>query len=171
MIVDSSFQADAKGVVVYAPDEVDHVIRGSGPHIDASLARRGLIRRGYKARSGDTMKKIGKRFGLSDGDIARINGVPRTHKPKRGELFVVYVAKGKTKGTVRPPEPKPTSTVDAAATLEANAAADPSKARPERTEATKSASKGSTKRRSSKSRKPSTPSTSRVPGASRSADR
>lgn len=168
VIVDASFQADAKGVVVYAPDEVDHVIRGSGPHIDASLARRGLIRRGYKARSGDTMKKIGKRFGLTDGDIARINGVPRQHTPKRGEVFVVYVAKGKTKGTIRPPEPKPTSTVDAAAAIEDGASAEPesSPEPPERRDRpAKASSKSSAGKRSpAKARKPSTPSTSRVPG-------
>lgn len=170
VIVDASFQADAKGVVVYAPDEVDHVIRGSGPHIDASLARRGLIRRGYKARSGDTMKKIGKRFGLTDGDIARINGVPRQHTPKRGEVFVVYVAKGKTKGTIRPPEPKPTSTVDAAAAIENGAGAEQPESNPEPRErhdrpATAPSKSSGGKRSPSKGRKPSTPSTSRVPGA------
>jgi membrane-bound lytic murein transglycosylase D len=168
VIVDASFQADAKGVVVYAPDEVDHVIRGSGPHIDASLARRGLIRRGYKARSGDTMKKIGKRFGLTDGDIARINGVPRQHTPKRGEVFVVYVAKGKTKGTIRPPEPKPTSTVDAAAAIETGEIAEQPESSPEperRDRPAKASSKSSAGKRSpAKARKPSTPSTSRVPG-------
>jgi len=183
VIVDASFQADAKGVIVYAPNEVDHVIRGSGPHIDASLARRGLVRRGYKARSGDTMKKIGKRFGLTDGDIARINGVPRSHTPKRGEVFVVYVAKGKTKGTIRPPEPRPTSTVDAAAALDSGASGERPESsaakrhdgpeRPERTERTekpaKASSKSSASKRSpSRVRKPSTPSTSRLPGGNRS---
>jgi len=182
VIVDANFQADAKGVLVYNPDEVDHVIRGSGPHIDASLARRGLVRRGYKARSGDTMTKIGKRFGLSDGDIARINGVPRSHTPKRGEVFVVYVAKGKTKGTIRPPEPKPTSTVDAAAAIERSASGEGRPA-PQATADTpaKPSSKGKSsagtgkssagtgkssagKRSPSKGRKPSTPSTSRLPG-------
>jgi len=165
VIVDASFQADAKGVLIYAPDEVDHVIRGSGPHIDASLARRGLIRRGYKARSGDTMKKIGKRFSLSDGDIARINGVPRSHTPKRGEIFVVYVAKGKTKGTVRPPKPKPTSTVDAATQIAADEEATKAEEAPSEATTAKTKSKTKTKTKTkSPRRKPSTPSTSRLPG-------
>lgn len=176
VIVSKGFRADAKDVVIYGLDEVNYVIRGSGPHLDASLARRGLIRRGYRARSGDTLKKIGKRFGLSDGDIARINGVPRTHKPKRGETFVVYVKKGRTKGTSRPPKPKSTSTVEAAAKIDSptprekqgsRSAKDtePKKTAPAKKEKSKKKKK-SKKRSPKKSPTPSTSTTSKVPGQS-----
>ena len=98
---------DASGVRVYEQHEVDHVIRGSREHLDRSLARRGLVRRGYKARSGDTLARVGKKFELSEGDMARINGVPRSYSPRTGEVLVVYVAAGRTKGTVAAPDPRP----------------------------------------------------------------
>lgn len=119
VIVGADFNPGAAEVKIYGPGEVDHVIRGSAEHLERALARRGLVRRGYKARSGDTLAKIGKRFDLSEGDIARINGLPRSHKPAKGEVLVVYVASGKTKGTIKAPDPQPTSTVDAAAVIAA----------------------------------------------------
>jgi membrane-bound lytic murein transglycosylase D len=160
VIVGAEFKADSERVVIYEPDEVDHVIRGSAPHLDASLERRGLVRRGYKVRSGDNLTKIGKRFKLSVGDLARINDVPRSHTPRKGDVLVVYVAKGKTKGTIRAPEPAPTSTVDAAAQLEEeDGAPEPASAK-----ASKAAPKATPSRRQPSSRPASTSSTNKLPG-------
>ncbi|MEZ4380651.1 MAG: transglycosylase SLT domain-containing protein [Nannocystaceae bacterium] len=163
VIVGADFQADAERVVIYEPDEVDHVIRGASTHLDASLERRGLVRRGYKVRSGDTLEKIGTRFKLSVGDLARINDVPRGHKPGKGDVLVVYVAKGKTKGTIRAPEPAPTSTVDAAAQLDDDAA-DSVSAPAQASAKPPKPAKTTPSRRQPTSRPASTPATNKLPG-------
>lgn len=106
VVVPADFSASAAGVRVYEKGEVDHVIRGSAEHIELGLARRGLVRRAYRARAGDTLIKIGKKFDLSDGDLARINAIPRSHQPAAGDLIIVYVAEGKQKGTVPAPPPR-----------------------------------------------------------------
>ncbi|MEZ4451025.1 MAG: LysM peptidoglycan-binding domain-containing protein [Nannocystaceae bacterium] len=124
VIVADRFRGEASGVRVYESTEVDHVIRGSREHLDRSLGRRGLVRRGYKAHSGDTLEKIGKKFDLSEGDIARINGVPRSYSPKSGEVMVVYVAEGKTRGTVAAPDPGPIAGAEYGASATASETAD-----------------------------------------------
>ncbi len=103
--VPTSFDADVAKVVIYEADQVELVLRGSQQHLEAGLQERGLVRRGYRVRKGDDLKKIGKKFGLSDGDLARINHISRTQAPSPGTVLVVYVAKGKEKGTVAAPPP------------------------------------------------------------------
>ena len=106
ILVPADFSPAAAGVAVYELAEVDHVVRGSAEHLDRALARRGLLRRAYRARPGDTLAKIGAKFDLSDGDLARINGFPRTHRPAPGDLILVYVAEAKQKGTLPAPPPR-----------------------------------------------------------------
>ncbi|MEM7151225.1 MAG: transglycosylase SLT domain-containing protein [Myxococcota bacterium] len=105
VVVPRSFDAPSRQLAIYERTEVEHVERGSRAHLEAELDRRGKRRRGYRVRSGDTLAKIGKRFGLSIGDLSRINAVPRGHAPKAGEVLVVYVPKGRTQGTLRAPAP------------------------------------------------------------------
>jgi membrane-bound lytic murein transglycosylase D len=105
VVVPEGFDPDAAGVVALGADEVRQVVRGSREHLEAGLAERGLVRRGYKVHRGDTLKKISKRFRLSLGDLARINGFSRKHKPKAGDIVVVYVPKGRTRGTRKAPDP------------------------------------------------------------------
>ena len=38
--------------------------------------------------------------------MSRINAVPRGHAPAPGEVLVVYVDPGRTKGTIRAPAPR-----------------------------------------------------------------
>jgi membrane-bound lytic murein transglycosylase D len=109
VLVPTSFDAAAAGVEISEVNEVRHVVRGSQAHLDAVLADRELERRGYEVDKGDTLTKIAKKFDLSLGSLARINAVPRNHSVREGELLIVYVAKGKTRGTVAAPDPKPTS--------------------------------------------------------------
>jgi membrane-bound lytic murein transglycosylase D len=87
--------------------EVELVVRGSREHLEAALRRRGMQRRAYQVKSGDTLERIGRKFGLSTGDMARINGVPRTHEPAVGDLLVVYVQPHKARLTVEAPDPQP----------------------------------------------------------------
>lgn len=106
LVVARTFEAASHGVVVHELGEVLHVVRGSREHIEASLARRGKQRRAVKARRGDTLDSIGRRFDLTSGDLARINGYPRDHALATGELVIVYVDDGRRKGTLEAPAPR-----------------------------------------------------------------
>lgn len=105
IVVPRAWDARAAKILALEQRDVDHVIRGSREHIEASLRQRGLVRRGYRVRKGDTLVKIGKKFDLTDGDLARINRIDRAHDPAPGELLVVYVKAGETRGTVDAPAP------------------------------------------------------------------
>jgi membrane-bound lytic murein transglycosylase D len=103
IFVSAEFDPSARGVVVYEHDEVEHVVRGSTAHIEAALRRRGLVRRAYKARKGDTLARIGRKFDLTVGDLARINAFSGAHEPEAGELVVVYVDEKGARGTIEAP--------------------------------------------------------------------
>jgi membrane-bound lytic murein transglycosylase D len=66
-----------------------------------------MHRRGYQVSRGDTLARIGRKFGLSEGDLARINGFARTHEPQAGDIVVVYVQPHKVRATVDAPDPSP----------------------------------------------------------------
>lgn len=153
VVVDADFDADAQGVLVYGPDEVVHVVRGSAEHIETALARRGLLRRGYTVRKADNLRKIGRRFDLSLGDLARINGFSRSYEPKAGELIVIYVPKTRLRHTVDPPATRGTET-----------AGIPVVSAPIRRPSTPTTNRVPGRRRPTPSRSPSTPATARVPG-------
>lgn len=106
LLVPRSFDALAARVDVYEAADVDLYVRGSREHIESSLRERGLLRRGYRVRKGDDLTRIGKKFDLSDGDLARINAIPRDQKPAPGTLLVVYVDKAHERGTVDAPAPR-----------------------------------------------------------------
>jgi membrane-bound lytic murein transglycosylase D len=106
LVVPSEFDPDRAGVVALGRDDVVSVLRGSLAHLETNLERRGLVRRGYRARKGDTLKKVARRFELTVGDLARINGFSREHDPEPGELLVVYVPQGRAGGTVLAPAPR-----------------------------------------------------------------
>ena len=105
VIVPRSFNAETARVDLFEADQVDRVVRGSREHIEGMLRDRGLVRRGYRVRKGDDLTKIGKKFDLSDGDLGRINAFSRDHIPEPGSTIVVYVARGKERGTVDAPPP------------------------------------------------------------------
>ena len=105
IVVPASFDAGARGVAIYEENEVDLVTRGSREHIEGGLARRGLERRAYKAKKGDSLAKVARRFDLTIGDLARINAFSRSHALAVGELVLVYVPKSKRGVTVMAPDP------------------------------------------------------------------
>jgi membrane-bound lytic murein transglycosylase D len=106
IVVDDRFDPNLHGVLIYEPDEVVHVARGSAEHIGVKLQRRGLSRRGYAVKKGDDLEKVGRRFDLSVGDLARINGFSRDHGLAVDEVIVVYVPPTKLRMTVDPPAPR-----------------------------------------------------------------
>jgi membrane-bound lytic murein transglycosylase D len=162
VLVPVDFRAADHGVVLYERDQVEHVIRGSRAHLEAELARRGKRRRGYRVRSGDTLQKIGTRYGLTIGDLSRINQVARDHTPQAGDLLVVYVDPRQQKGTVRAPAPTGFEDHEARATAGRPPSTAESARVPGRDEPAQTPS--SDPPAEQPSRPPSTPQTSRVPG-------
>lgn len=147
VLVDEGFDAAAAGVKVLTPQTARHVIRGTAEHLEAVLEERELLRRGYTVKKGDSLERIAKKFGLSHGSLARINGVNRNHRYKAGDVIVVYVDKKHKKATTTAPKPKPTTLTTELDVAQSLAPQD----REHDTELPKA-------------RPPSTPKTSRVPG-------
>jgi membrane-bound lytic murein transglycosylase D len=106
LLVSADFEPTSAGARIFEEHEVELVVRGSQAHLEAGLARRGLVRRGYRTRKNDTLVKVGRRFDLTVGDLARINGFARDHEPAPGEIMVVYVPAKRTGGTVEAPPPR-----------------------------------------------------------------
>ncbi len=58
-------------------------------------AAKGRKRKTYVAQPGDTLATLAKRFGISIGDLARINGVARNTVFAGNEALVIYVGSGR----------------------------------------------------------------------------
>jgi membrane-bound lytic murein transglycosylase D len=81
---------DRRGVVLLDSDKVRVVTLGSEEFSELETARRGKTRLYYSARPGDTLAKIAKRYGLSAGDLARINRLSAVADLNDGQKIVVY---------------------------------------------------------------------------------
>jgi membrane-bound lytic murein transglycosylase D len=81
---------DRAGVMLLDPDKVRVVTLGSEEFLELEAARRGKTRLFYAARSGDTLGKIAKRYGLTPGDLARVNRLSATSELSEGQKVVVY---------------------------------------------------------------------------------
>ncbi len=170
LVVPADFSAGSRTIALYERDEVQHVIRGSAEHLEAELDRRGKRRRGYRTRSGDTLAKIGARFDLTVGDLSRINGISRRHKPETGDVLIVYVEPRKDKGTIKAPPPRgftgpEVAGLPARAPSTADTARVPGSGAPKNADSRpKTATEGRPAPRSPSRRSPSTADTARVPG-------
>jgi membrane-bound lytic murein transglycosylase D len=81
---------DRANVMLLDPDKVRVVTLGSEEFLELEAARRGKTRLFYSARAGDTLAKIAKRYGLSPGDLARINRLSAVSELGEGQKVVVY---------------------------------------------------------------------------------
>jgi membrane-bound lytic murein transglycosylase D len=81
---------DRESVMLLDPDKVRIVTLGSEEFLELEAARRGKTRLFYSARAGDTLAKIAKRYGLSPGDLARINRLSAVSELGEGQRVVVY---------------------------------------------------------------------------------
>ncbi|HWB77921.1 MAG TPA: LysM peptidoglycan-binding domain-containing protein, partial [Nannocystaceae bacterium] len=166
VVVPRGFDAGRAEVAIYERGEVDLVARGSQAHLEAALARRGKERRAVKAKRGDTLDAIGRRFDLTSGDLARINGYSREHALTAGEVVIVYVDEGKRRGTIDAPAPRAPDR-DGLDPSDDGAAEHGESELPSVAEApTKRAAPAAAERPKKKSRRrdPSTAKTSRLPG-------
>jgi len=102
---------DPAGVMLLDPGHVRVVTLGSEEFLELETARRGKKRLTYTCRSGDTLAKLGRRYGLTPGDLARINRFSYNTELHEGDRIVVYsptgeapheLTRGMTPGERRP---------------------------------------------------------------------
>ncbi|HUH03780.1 MAG TPA: LysM peptidoglycan-binding domain-containing protein [Kofleriaceae bacterium] len=90
VFVDKAFDAGGKGVKLLDENRLQVVTRNSPEHLDAAETRVGRVRLTYKAEKRESFAEIGKKYGLSDHDLARINRRPRTTTLEPGDECLVY---------------------------------------------------------------------------------
>jgi membrane-bound lytic murein transglycosylase D len=73
------------------PSQVRLCTVGTDEFLDLVEGRRGRKRLTYEVRHGDTFKRVAGRFGLSEGDLERINRCSRTAALAPGQKLTVYV--------------------------------------------------------------------------------
>ena len=81
---------DRANVMLLDLDKVRVVTLGSEEFLELEAARRGKTRLFYSARASDTLAKIAKRYGLTPGDLARVNRLSATSELTEGQKVVVY---------------------------------------------------------------------------------
>jgi membrane-bound lytic murein transglycosylase D len=85
---------DPAGVLLLDAAKVRVVTLGSEEFLELETARRGKKRLYYTAKSGDTLVKLGRRYGLTPGDLARINRFSYNTELHEGDRIVVYSPTG-----------------------------------------------------------------------------
>lgn len=81
---------DPTQVVLLDPAHVRVVTLGSEEFLELEAARRGKKRLIIEAKTGDTLAKLGRRYGLTVGDLARINRFSYGTELHDGQRVVVY---------------------------------------------------------------------------------
>lgn len=100
---------DPVGVLLLDPGKVRVVTLGSEEFLELETARKGRKRLSITAKVGDTLQKIGRRYGLSPGDLARINRFSYSTELHEGQRIVVYSPTGEAPREVSmglTPEPR-----------------------------------------------------------------
>ncbi|MES1208830.1 MAG: LysM peptidoglycan-binding domain-containing protein, partial [Pseudomonadota bacterium] len=85
---------DPSGVMLLDPSRVRVVTLGSEEFLELETARRGKKRLSYTCKAGDTLAKLGRRYGLTPGDLARINRFSYNTELHDGDRIVVYSPTG-----------------------------------------------------------------------------
>jgi membrane-bound lytic murein transglycosylase D len=88
--VDPSFDPAEHQIRVLDPERVEVVERGSDAHLDAAEARMGRNRIRYVAQERRTLHDIGRRYGLTHRDLARINRLPYNTVLEPGDEIIIY---------------------------------------------------------------------------------
>ncbi len=81
---------DPTQIVLLDPARVRVVTLGSQEFLELEAARRGKKRLVIEARAGETLARIGRRYGLTTGDLARINRFSYNTELQPGQKIVVY---------------------------------------------------------------------------------
>ncbi|HMR75673.1 MAG TPA: transglycosylase SLT domain-containing protein [Polyangiaceae bacterium] len=90
------------GAQLFRAHETKVLIMGSPEFIEHFEGQNGKTRLVVHARAGETLARIGRRFGISSGWMERINRKSRHKKLKAGDDVVVYVRKGNAVASGQP---------------------------------------------------------------------
>ena len=85
---------DPTRIVLLDPASVRVVTLGSEEFLELDTARRGKKRLIIEAKAGDTLARLGRRYGLTVGDLARINRFSHNTELQGGQKVVVYSPSG-----------------------------------------------------------------------------
>jgi LysM repeat protein len=85
---------DPVGVLLLDSTKVRVVTLGSEEFLELETARKGRKRLTVTAKAGDTLAKMGRRYGLTPGDLARINRFSYNSELHEGQRIVVYSPAG-----------------------------------------------------------------------------
>jgi len=85
---------DPTAIVLLDAARVKAVTLGSDEFLELEAARRGKRRLVVETKSGDTLVKLGRRYGLTVGDLARINRFSYNTELRDGQKVVVYAPIG-----------------------------------------------------------------------------
>lgn len=88
LFVPSDF--DKAGVALLDPARLQVVTLGSDEFLALRAAQTGKTRLSYKAKAGDTLAKIARRYGLRPADLARINRLSYNANLQDGQDVIVY---------------------------------------------------------------------------------
>ncbi|HKA91330.1 MAG TPA: LysM peptidoglycan-binding domain-containing protein [Haliangiales bacterium] len=106
VFVDPKFDADKRHIALLDDSRLYVVTRGSPEHLDMFEGRKGRKRVELVAKEGDTLESIGKKYGLTKYDVARINRRSYVTPLEAGEPLVVYQVvdkvKAKKAGVLKP---------------------------------------------------------------------
>lgn len=88
--IDPDFDFAAAGIKVLDPSRIQIVASGSDSHLDAVETELGRERFTYTAKKEESFERIGRKFGLTARDLARINRKPPDTVLAPGESCTVY---------------------------------------------------------------------------------
>ena len=88
--VDPDFDPAEHQIRVLDPERVEVVERGGDAHLDAAEARMGRNRVRHVAEERRSLHEIGRRYGLTHRDLARINRLPYNTVLEPGDEIIVY---------------------------------------------------------------------------------
>jgi hypothetical protein len=88
--VDRDFDATRRGIALLDADRLHIVKTGSPEHMELAEQRIGRKRIVYAARRRESFEQIGRKFGLSARDVARINGLPYDTVLSAGQTCLIY---------------------------------------------------------------------------------
>jgi len=95
--VDTKVKPEKLGIATLDETRLHIVQTGSLEHIELTEGRLGRKRTIYTVKSGGTFADVGKKYGLSKYDLARINQKPPNTELTKGDQVVVYEVVDKTK--------------------------------------------------------------------------
>ncbi len=90
IFVPPSFDAERRNIALLDDARLLVVNSGSPEHLDIYEGRKGRVRETITTREGDTLESIGRRYSLTQYDVARINRRSYRTPLEPGEQLVVY---------------------------------------------------------------------------------